>query len=298
MEEEEAGAAEGVGGSGDAGPGGASQHGSSAAEADEALTGCLAQWRCSRLLSAGLPLRLTLDPLLAKLREYASGGGGADAAATPARQWWAAVVLRAPTEEDARREQETVGALDEFYEDLIRGRGWAAEAEAWVQRHVGESVFARVGGQAMRVARRAVLAALVRHSGLLTRVGREWEARGAVSRESRPSELLLQTWRAAQRTVEWAVRQKQASGLAFTAMAEMLEHKARFLLQVLPSAAARAVALDLSTPGPDHPAGAPLASGGRAISSPVPGACPATSAEARCVRCFHERWCQMPCMAV
>ena len=46
------------------------------AEEDEALLKSLATWRCSRLLSAGLPLGATLEALHTKVRTYPGGGGG------------------------------------------------------------------------------------------------------------------------------------------------------------------------------------------------------------------------------
>ena len=252
--------------------GGGGARTASAEEVDEALLRSLAAWRRSRLLSGGLPLAATLDALRAKVQvlpggeqalQMSAGAGVSPPAAVRGDGWgwWRGAALRVPSEAEAQAADAAAGApVEPFYTDLMEHQGLALEVDKWVLRHVGESPFARVGGEPMRVARRVVLAALLRHSGALPRVLSEAagklqqppqspaaaEAGDANNVAARPAEVLLRLWRAAQRVVEWGVRQRQASGLSFQATAGLLEHKAQFLLSLLPSAAARAVAQELA----------------------------------------------------
>jgi hypothetical protein len=230
----------------------------------------LANWRCSRLLSAGLPLEETMEHLKANLGSYTRHAGD-----DSPDLWWRSVVLQLPSSDGPTPKRPP------FYEDLMAGRGVAMEVDRWVQRHIGESPFTRVGGEPMKVARRAVLAALIRHSGAYQRILPEWETKG--TQNARPGELVIQLWKAAQRVVNWAVRNKQTSGLSFTAMADIIEQKARFLMTVLPSTAAQSIAREINV-GLDESLGS--SSSSRAVMSPVQSQ--TVSVEEQCVELLAE----------
>ncbi|CAM9240721.1 unnamed protein product, partial [Discosporangium mesarthrocarpum] len=191
-------------------------------------------WRHSQLLSGGLYMSDVWDHIQAALQFYMPNTGdklGGDS-------WWYSEVFPFLAQDSRRGQQGYSGVqakeldLDPFYEDLSVGRGEAAGVDTWVTRHLGVSPFARLGGEAMKAAGRAVSAALTLHSGSLSRVLAEY--RGRTDDSAKPSSRILQVWRASRQVVEWAVRSKQISGLSFAALADILRRKANFLLRVRP----------------------------------------------------------------
>ena len=81
----------------------------------------------------------------------------------------------------------------DFIKDLVAGSGAGACLDDYMSHHVGQSALAKVGGESMKVARRLVLAALVKHSGCGPLCVTESDAlkAGYKNNSDRPPKLLV-----------------------------------------------------------------------------------------------------------
>ncbi|OQR88413.1 HECT E3 ubiquitin ligase, partial [Thraustotheca clavata] len=156
------------------------------------------EWVRSPLFSGGLPEIL---PHVAVLAQRYS---------VPASKWSQAVT---PSLTPCAMDSQT------FLSDLIAGRN---EMDAHITKHAGESPFLRLGGEAMKTARRMICACMLWHTGISIEL----------NEDDRPHENVLHIWRAAQRVVEWSIRMKQLHSHSYQDMATYLTHRARFLLQL------------------------------------------------------------------
>lgn len=162
---------------------------------------------------------------------------------TKARSDWLNVALPASAlnaEENAKN-----SSAKKFIQDLILCRGEIAELDSWISKHVGESPFLRLGGGAMKAARRVVCASMIWHGGLLSDSMGEpvvfqlcsnfFQLNDYTDSEIRPHEHLMHIWRASQRVIEWGIRSKNASGSTYSAIANEITRKAHFLLSIEPN---------------------------------------------------------------
>ncbi|RHZ03606.1 hypothetical protein DYB37_012503 [Aphanomyces astaci] len=111
-----------------------------------------------------------------------------------------------------------------FLQELLSGRNGV---DAYVTKHAGESAFVRLGGEAMKTAKRTVLAAMLWH-GHVTAIDTSQP-------DSRPSENILHIWRSAHRVIEWGIRVKNANAMTYASVAALITRRARFLLRLQPS---------------------------------------------------------------
>ncbi|RQM25610.1 hypothetical protein B5M09_007285, partial [Aphanomyces astaci] len=111
-----------------------------------------------------------------------------------------------------------------FLQELLSGRDGV---DAYVTKHAGESAFVRLGGEAMKTAKRTVLAAMLWH-GHVTAIDTSQP-------DSRPSENILHIWRSAHRVIEWGIRMKNANAMTYASVAALITRRARFLLRLQPS---------------------------------------------------------------
>jgi hypothetical protein len=208
-------------------------------------------WRTSPLFAGGLALNgRMVEGLQSFLRFYSTPEGctdvipfdmkAAQANLSAMDAWWYDVCF----EEFAARDASSSAAahdgeaLPEAFKNVLIGAPNFDRVDSYVLGHIGQSFVMRLGGEAAKIARRTVLAALIRHSGCLPVFERECEMlqTGAKSAEARPHDVLVQVWKAAQHVVEHAIRSTNQTGLSYTVIAEMLTTKAKFLLQVQPNA--------------------------------------------------------------
>ncbi|TYZ67026.1 hypothetical protein PybrP1_011696 [[Pythium] brassicae (nom. inval.)] len=235
------------------------------------------EWMTSSLLSGGLPPALVqahLKSMLEGLSDLTGFNRHTSASSQPilaeaCSAWLAFVSPKSLSAELPTTGSDSGGAKQSaaFLHDLINNSGEAVVLDQWVSRHVGESPFARLGGEPMKVARRTICAAMIWHSGVLGTIRRILDAphENLVASEVRPHENLMHIWRAAQRVIEWAIRAKNAMGSTYPVIAGLVIRKAQFLLEIEPSskalAAASAVfALSGTSLAAASGGGAPLAS--------------------------------------
>ncbi|CAK4097281.1 unnamed protein product [Aphanomyces euteiches] len=110
-----------------------------------------------------------------------------------------------------------------FIHDLIAGRN---DVDSYVTKHAGESAFVRLGGDAMKVAKRTVIAAMLWHTQI--------EAIDTSHEDVRPGENILHVWRTAHRVIEWGVRTKNSNSMSYAGIANLITRRARFLLKLEP----------------------------------------------------------------
>lgn len=213
------------------------------------------EWINSSLLSGGLPPALVqahLKSVLEGLSEL-TGFNRNDAALASSSQpiladacsaWLTFVSPKSLSAVLPTRGSDSGAKSASFLTDLINNSGEAVVIDQWVSRHVGESPFARLGGEPMKVARRTICAAMIWHSGFLSSIRRILDAphENLVASEVRPHENLMHIWRAAQRVIEWAIRAKNAMGSTYPVIAGLVIRKAQFLLEIEPSSKALAAA--------------------------------------------------------
>ncbi|KDO27055.1 hypothetical protein SPRG_07766 [Saprolegnia parasitica CBS 223.65] len=174
----------------------------------EATTEEYEEWVQSPLFSGGLPELLPHVTVVAQRFAVPTSPWSAMAS-----RWSQAVT---PALTSAPVEPST------FLADLIAGRN---DVDANITKHAGESPFLRLGGDAMKTARRMICACMLWHTGLTL-------DNMVISETERPNENVLHIWRAAQRVVEWSVRMKQQHSHSYSDMATYLMQRARFLLQL------------------------------------------------------------------
>jgi len=131
-----------------------------------------------------------------------------------------------------------------FLQAMIRGEDEeVTQFDQWMMRFAGKSAFLNVGGAQMQAARLSSIAAMLVHTGLLQEARllflwlEQTDDALQISDEdssTQPSRMLIGIWRAAQRTIEWAIRSKQQSGSTYAVLAEKIQAKALFLLQLRP----------------------------------------------------------------
>ena len=126
-------------------------------------------------------------------------------------------------------------SFDSFIHDLAENRGAGRRVDEYVSHHVGLSALSKMGGGHTQVARRLVVAALVKHSGCVSLCLAEEEAlsSGLKIPSERPHQLLIDVWRSAQRCIEHAIRSKK--GASFDSVGVMLGRKAELLLDLTPN---------------------------------------------------------------
>lgn len=203
------------------------------------------EWVNSQLLSGGIPLptvQAHLNSVLSHLNELTGVNDSQATILSSACKSWLQFVmpktLSAPCAAIS-------APPDTFLQDLIDLKGEAVIVDSWVSGHVGESPFARLGGEPMKVARRTICAAMIWHSGFLGSIRKILDAPNVsalVNSEVRPHENLMHIWRAAQRVIEWAIRAKNSMGSTYPIIAGLVIRKAQFLLEIEPSAKAVAAA--------------------------------------------------------
>lgn len=111
--------------------------------------------------------------------------------------------------------------------------------DEYVSMHISQSSFSKLGGKPMQLARRRILAALIKHSGSASLCMAEYEAvciEKTKNVSELPCELLLEVWRATNRIIEHWIRQKGVLRLAFDEIGSLLSSKARFLFDLQTSA--------------------------------------------------------------
>lgn len=203
------------------------------------------EWVNSQLLSGGIPLPIVqahLNSVLSHLNELTGVNDRQSAILSNACKSWLQFVMPKTLSAPCAA---TSGPPDTFLQDLIDLKGEAVIIDSWVSRHVGESPFARLGGEPMKVARRTICAAMIWHSGFLGSIRKILDAPNVstlVHSEVRPHENLMHIWRAAQRVIEWAIRAKNSMGSTYPIIAGLVIRKAQFLLEIEPSAKAVAAA--------------------------------------------------------
>ncbi|RHY28374.1 hypothetical protein DYB32_006025 [Aphanomyces invadans] len=111
-----------------------------------------------------------------------------------------------------------------FLQDLLSGR--ESGVDSYVTKHAGESAFVRLGGEAMKTAKRTVLAAMLWHAQVASI--------DASQEDIRPSENILHIWRSAHRVIEWGIRTKNANAMTYASVATLITRRARFLLRLQP----------------------------------------------------------------
>ncbi|ETV97588.1 hypothetical protein, variant [Aphanomyces invadans] len=111
-----------------------------------------------------------------------------------------------------------------FLQDLMSGR--ESGVDSYVTKHAGESAFVRLGGEAMKTAKRTVLAAMLWHAQVASI--------DASQEDIRPSENILHIWRSAHRVIEWGIRTKNANAMTYASVATLITRRARFLLRLQP----------------------------------------------------------------
>ncbi|CAI5731161.1 unnamed protein product [Hyaloperonospora brassicae] len=213
------------------------------------------EWVSSSLLEGGLPLhsvQVHLKGVLNRCSEMTAFGPTVATSSLPllteaANSWTQLVLpktLSVPLPNFDTVPNDSARASNTFLKDLTENRGEAAILDGWVSKHVGESPFVRLGGEAMKATRRTVCAAMIWHSGFLGCVKKHVEYLQSNSTESdvRPHDNLMHIWRAAQRVIEWAIRAKNSMGSTYTVVAGLVIRKAQFLLGIEPSAKALAAA--------------------------------------------------------
>lgn len=207
------------------------------------------EWVNSQLLSGGIPLPTVQAHLNSALSHINELTGLDDIQLTTSlpilsdacKAWLQFVMPKTLSAPYAA----TSGPPDTFLQDLIDLKGTAVIIDSWVSRHVGESPFARLGGEPMKVARRTICASMIWHSGFLGSIRKILDAPNVsalVNSEVRPHENLMHIWRAAQRVIEWAIRAKNSMGSTYPVIAGLVIRKAQFLLAIEPSAKAVAAA--------------------------------------------------------
>ncbi|KAF0693119.1 Aste57867_15865 [Aphanomyces stellatus] len=161
------------------------------------------EWINSRLLAGGLPLVDISRHLQGVALKYQP-------------TTWFQAVLPTPLGSDPE-------VSNAFMHDMISGRN---EVDAYVTKHAGESAFVRLGGEAMKTAKRTVLAAMLWHTQV--------ETIDASQEDVRPSENILHVWRTAHRVIEWGIRMKNSNSMTYASVAALITRRARFLLQLQP----------------------------------------------------------------
>lgn len=209
------------------------------------------EWMNSSLLSGGLPPSLVqthLKSVLEGLSELTGFNRESTATSKPvladACSSWLSFVSPKSLSAALPASSDGTATNSLFLSDLINNTGEAVVIDQWVSRHVGESPFARLGGEPMKVARRTICAAMIWHSGFLSSIRRILDAphENLVTSEVRPHENLMHIWRAAQRVIEWAIRAKNSMGSTYPVIAGLVIRKAQFLLEIEPSSKALAAA--------------------------------------------------------
>ena len=192
----------------------------------------------SRLFSGGLPPMDQWDAIDATINLYTPTSASRDA-------WWYELTLPKPSPDQAVGSSgETPRSLglgseqQEFVGEVFSGASRALAVDAWVLKHTGVSFSLRLGGECMQVARRSVLAALLKHTGVGVLVLHQWEAAEAAKGTSRavddddavvrPDDAVIRVWKGAQRVVEMMIQRKQTEGVAYTFLADLLERKVPF----------------------------------------------------------------------
>ena len=225
---------------------GAGEHKAPAEESPPAPV--LEAWLQSPLLRGGLAPQEVLPVLRASAAHYFGPRGAAPrAAAAPLL----GVLEEAIADAGAPAPPAPAPREAPLLQEVVAGRGLGLRLDEWVLRHVGRDNLLRLGGESMREARRHVLGALLYQSGSLALVDPEALEGGDRPEEDappgvdkqRPPAAIQQVWRASLRVVEWAVRTKRETGAAYTHVAEGVIARARFLLSVMPCAAASAAPL-------------------------------------------------------
>ena len=100
----------------------------------------------------------------------------------------------------------------------------------------------------MQKARRTIICTLLLHSGCLSLGLAEFSCLTDTRKgfADRPSGLLLEIWKAAQRVIEHTIRRKQEHGISYTTAANGICAKAEFLLRIEPCQATQAAAVVLA----------------------------------------------------
>ena len=142
----------------------------------------------------------------------------------------------------------TVDSPDHIvYQQLYQNVGGSKCLDEYVVSHVGLSSLCKIGGECMQAARRRVLAGLIFHSGYLEVCTAEIQSLNENSRDCKPTLILLDIWRAAQKVIEHYIRQKQRTGKSYNLLSQELCKKTSFLMEVVPNSLCKDVSRTLQT---------------------------------------------------
>jgi hypothetical protein len=139
--------------------------------------------------------------------------------------------------------------LHSLTSQIINGSGDGAKLDEYITQHSNVSPLLKVGGEPLIVARRLIVSALIRHSGVISLCKAEIDCivRGKRNEpDSRPNAILVDVWKASQRIIENLVRQRQKTGFTYAAISKSICTKAELLLNLLPSDSCNAVAESLA----------------------------------------------------
>lgn len=187
-----------------------------------------AEWVDSDLLSGGLPMECVKDHLQSIVQRTRNLTNSIfnNLDSKELNEAWlseaTAKVLELPV---PIQDDEAV----EFLSELVASRNVGKIVDGVVLRHVGESPFLRIGGENMKIARRAVVGAMLWHSGCVQEA-----MQIAENTNSRPHERIMLIWRAAQRVIEWAIRSKNETGSDYSTIAKLVIQRSKFLLTLNP----------------------------------------------------------------
>ena len=106
--------------------------------------------------------------------------------------------------------------------------------DAYATHHTGLRMITKVGGEPMQLAKRLILAALIKHGGCNSVCEAEIDALSKNKKldSDRPSPPIVEVWNAAKKVLQNVLKKKQESGLSYANVSEGICTKASFLLEV------------------------------------------------------------------
>lgn len=138
-----------------------------------------------------------------------------------------------------------------FYSNLLSDTGSACALNKWVEKHAGSSLITRSVGDTLFAAKRAVIGAMIRHTGNIEdaiAIAEQLEQEGVPESEDlKPPKSLILIWQAGQRIVEWAMRRKGETGTTANAIAALIIKHAQFLLELEPAQSSTVEAITAMT---------------------------------------------------
>lgn len=139
-----------------------------------------------------------------------------------------------------------VHEMKKFLQEVVDGRGNGGRLECWVSKHAGGGLVRMRGGPSMKVATRAVMAAMLYHSGMAKAAmadSAECAENGYDANDDAPvpPPYLLACCREAVEVKKWGVNQKEKSGTTFPEIAAALRRKVEFLMDLEPAQVGPAV---------------------------------------------------------